>query len=119
MRKLLTGLLVGISLGVFSASFFTENFDFWTALTSKFTIASSITGVCCAILANILKWDIGIVLGSVLLGIVVFYLKYKITGHHHDPIMMGSFNGVVFGSIFSLILILRRRRLLRKKSASI
>ena len=116
MRNLITGLLVGVILGVFSSSLFVEQFDIIEALTSKFTITSVFTGIACAGLANYLRWDFGIVLGSVIIGILVFYTKFLVTGHHHDPITMGVFNGLIFGSIFTLLFILEKRKIIKKKA---
>ena len=116
MRNLITGLLVGVILGVFSTSLFAEQFSFRDAIISNFTITSVITGIICASLANYLRWDFGIVLGSVVIGILVFYAKFLITGHHHDPIFMGLFNGLIFGSMFTLFLIIERRLIFKKEA---
>jgi hypothetical protein len=37
---------------------------------------------------------------SIFIGILVFFMKYWITGHHFDPGIMGAFTGALVGGTF-------------------
>jgi uncharacterized membrane protein YjjP (DUF1212 family) len=70
---------------------------------TKITATSMITGVFCGVYAHFSRSKLQIFLISILIGIVVFYLKYLITGHDFDPITMGAFAGAMIGGIFTVI----------------
>ncbi|MBL4605214.1 MAG: hypothetical protein JKY02_06020, partial [Flavobacteriaceae bacterium] len=59
---------------------------------------------------------------SIFIGIIVFYIKYWITGHHFDPGIMGAFTGALLGGTFAVVRkfthsfkVYRRLETLRKK----
>ncbi|MFT4575959.1 MAG: hypothetical protein ACI9SI_000875 [Polaribacter sp.] len=98
LQKILIGIIVGTLIGLFTTSFFlpekTPLFDlFWT----KITATCIITGVFCGVYAHLSKSKLQIFLVSILIGMLVFYLKYLITGHNLDPLTMGAFTGALLG----------------------
>ena len=40
---------------------------------------------------------------SILIGIIIFYIKYLITGHDLDALTMGAFVGAMLGGIFAIV----------------
>lgn len=104
IQKILTGVIIGCIIGLFTTSFFlpsgTELIEiFWT----KITATSIITGFFCGIYAHLSKSKLQIFLVSILIGMIVFFLKYLITGHNFDPLTMGAFTGALLGGILSII----------------
>lgn len=104
VQKTFTGIIIGCIIGLFTTSFFlpsgTALFEiFWT----KITATSIITGLFCGIYAHLSKSKFQIFLVSILIGMVVFFLKYLITGHNFDPLTMGAFTGALLGGILSII----------------
>ncbi len=72
---------------------------FWT----KITATSIVTGVFCGIYGHLSKSKLQIFLVSILIGMIIFYLKYIITGHNFDPLTMGAFTGALLGGVFALL----------------
>jgi peptidoglycan/LPS O-acetylase OafA/YrhL len=104
IQKILTGIILGTLIGVFTTSFFlpkgTPIVDiFWT----KITATSMITGLACAFYAYFSKSKLQIFLVSILIGMLIFYLKYIITGHNFDPLTMGAFTGALLGGVMAVI----------------
>ncbi len=104
IQKTLIGIILGGLIGLFTTSFFlppvTELFEiFWT----KITATSIITGMFCGIYAYLSKSKLQTFLVSILIGMIVFFLKYLITGHNFDPLTMGAFTGALLGGILAVI----------------
>lgn len=104
IQKTLIGIIIGCIIGLFTTSFFlpsdTELIEiFWT----KITATSIATGFFCGIYAHLSKSKLQIFLVSILIGMVVFFLKYLITGHNFDPLTMGAFTGALLGGILSVL----------------
>ena len=104
IQKILTGIIIGTLIGLFTTSFFlpkgTPIVDiFWT----KITATSMITGLACASYAYLSKSKLQIFLVSILIGMLIFYLKYLITGHNFDPLTMGAFTGALLGGVMAVI----------------
>ena len=117
------GIIAGTILGMFITSFFMapgiKLFAlFWTKITAP-TIA---TGFLCGLYAHYSKSKFQIFFISILIGVIVFFLKYLLTGHHFDPIIMGAFSGAILGGLMSIvrkveqsIKVNKRLKALRKK----
>jgi drug/metabolite transporter (DMT)-like permease len=104
IRKTLIGIILGCIIGLFTTSFFvpsgTELLEiFWT----KITATSMITGLFCGIYAHLSKSKLQIFLVSILIGMIVFFIKYLITGHNFDPLTMGAFTGALLGGVLSVL----------------
>ncbi len=104
IQKILIGIIIGCIIGLFTTSFFlpsdTELTEiFWT----KITATSIVTGFFCGIYAHLSKSKLQIFLVSILIGMMVFFLKYLITGHNFDPLTMGAFTGALLGGILSVL----------------
>ena len=104
IQKICIGIIVGTLIGLFTTSFFLPKGTpiaeiFWT----KITATSIITGVFCGMYASLSKSKLQIFLVSVLIGMLVFLLKYLITGHNFDPLTMGAFTGALLGGILAVI----------------
>ncbi|MFN0728837.1 hypothetical protein [Polaribacter gochangensis] len=104
IQKILIGIIIGCIIGLFTTSFFlpsdTELIEiFWT----KITATSIVTGFFCGIYAHLSKSKLQIFLVSILIGMMVFFLKYLITGHNFDPLTMGAFTGALLGGILSVL----------------
>lgn len=72
---------------------------FWTKITAP-TIA---TGFFCALYSHYSRSKFQIFFISILIGIIVFFLKFLFTGHHFDPVLMGAFSGSIIGGMMALI----------------
>ena len=104
IRKIVIGILSGVLIGIFITSIFVSNETSLVELfLTKITATSIITGVFCGIYAHLSKSKLQVFLISILIGIIVFYVKYLVTGHHFDPITMGAFVGAMLGGTFSII----------------
>ena len=104
IQKTLIGIILGGLIGLFTTSFFlppvTELFEIlWT----KSTATSIITGMFCGIYAYLSKSKLQTFLVSILIGMIVFYVKYLITGHDFDPLTMGAFTGALLGGVLAVI----------------
>lgn len=104
IQKICIGIIVGTLIGLFTTSFFlakgTPIIDiFWT----KITATSISTGIFCGLYAHLSKSKLQIFLVSILIGMLVFYLKYLITGHNFDPLTMGAFTGALLGGVMAVI----------------
>lgn len=104
IQKILTGIILGTLIGLFTTSFFLPKGTpiveiFWT----KITATSIVTGIACGIYAYLSKSKLQIFLVSILIGMLIFFLKYLITGHNFDPLTMGAFTGALLGGIMAVI----------------
>ncbi len=104
IQKICIGIIVGTLIGLFTTSFFlpkgTPIIDvFWT----KITATSIVTGIFCGFYAHLSKSKLQIFLVSILIGMLVFFLKYLITGHNFDPLTMGAFTGALLGGVMAVI----------------
>ena len=123
IQKVLIGIFSGILIGMFVTSIFVpKDTSFIELFPTKITATSIITGILCAIYGYYSKSKLQVFIISIIIGIVVFYLKYLITGHHFDPVTMGAFVGAMLGGILAVISkftnsikVYRRLQRLRKK----
>tara|TARA_R110001632_G_scaffold71817_1_gene166369 strand:+ start:5780 stop:6178 length:399 start_codon:yes stop_codon:yes gene_type:complete len=104
IQKILVGLIAGTAIGLFMSSFFlppeTHLFAiFWTKITST----AIITGFITSIYAYLSKSKFQVFIISIFIGIIVFYIKYWITGHHFDPGIMGAFTGALLGGTYAVV----------------
>lgn len=104
IQKISIGIIVGTLIGLFTTSFFLPSGTpiieiFWT----KITATSIITGIFSGMYAHLSKSKLQIFLVSILIGMIVFYLKYLITGHNFDPLTMGAFTGALLGGVMAVI----------------
>ena len=104
IQKICIGIVVGTLIGLFTTSFFLPKDTpiveiFWT----KITATSIVTGIFCGMYASLSKSKLQIFLVSILIGMLVFFLKYIITGHNFDPLTMGAFTGALLGGILAVI----------------
>lgn len=104
IKKVLIGIFFGALIGLFITSFFLPantpiSEIFWT----KITATSIITGIFCGMYAALSKSKLQIFLVSIIIGMLIFLLKYWITGHNFDPLTMGAFTGALLGGLFSVI----------------
>ncbi len=104
LKKALLGIFIGVLIGVFTTSFFMSSGTPINELfLTKITATSIITGLFSGMYAYLSKSKLQIFLVSILIGMLVFYAKYLITGHNFDPLTMGAFTGALLGGIFSTI----------------
>jgi hypothetical protein len=104
VQKIITGIIAGTLIGMFITSLFLFNETVILDLfLSKITATSIITGLFCGIYAWLSKSKLQIFLISIIIGAIVFYLKYLVTGHHFDPITMGVFVGAMLGGTFATL----------------
>ena len=103
IKKLLIGIFSGVLIGLFVTSVFVpKDTSILELFLTKITATSIITSVFCSIYAHLSKSKLQVFLVSIVIGIVVFYIKYLITDHHYDPITMGAFVGAMLGAIFTV-----------------
>jgi len=104
ITKILIGIISGLLLGIFVTSIFvTSEIKLIDLFLTKITATSIITGLTCSIYAHISKSKLKVFIASIFIGIIIFYIKYLITGHNFDPITMGAFVGAMLGAIFAFI----------------
>ena len=103
-QKLAIGILTGAIIGIFVTSFFLgPGTPIQELFLTKITATSMITGLCCAVYAYFSRSKFQVFLISILIGILVFYIKFWITGHHFDPGIMGAFTGALTGGVFAVV----------------
>jgi peptidoglycan/LPS O-acetylase OafA/YrhL len=123
IQKIIIGVVAGAIIGLFMTSFFLpQDATFKELFLTKITATSMITGFLCAIYAHLSKSKLQIFIISILIGIIVFFVKYWVTGHHFDPGIMGAFTGALIGGTFAVVRklthslkVYRRLETLRKK----
>lgn len=100
MKKIGIGLLAGAIIGILISAYFVNAYTFDKVIYTKITLSASVTGILCGVYANISKREFNLFIGCLIIGAVVFYLKYIITGHDFDPINMGTLTGAILGFVF-------------------
>ena len=104
IKKVIIGILAGALIGMYINSFFApDETTLKSLLLSKISVTSSFTGLLCGIYAHLSKSKLQVFLISILIGIVVFYTKYLVTGHNFDPLTMGAFTGALLGGVFAIV----------------
>ena len=104
IQKLVIGVFTGTVIGLFMTSFFLgAGTPLQELFLTKITATSMVTGFFCAIYAHFSKSKFQVFLISILIGILVFFVKYWITGHHFDPGIMGAFTGALIGGVFAVV----------------
>lgn len=121
-QKIVIGLISGIFLGMFVTSLFVPEDPIKELFLTKITATSIVTGLFTGVYAHLSKSKLQVFLISIIIGMIVFYTKYLITGHHFDPLTMGAFIGAMLGGIYAVvrkfqhsIKIYRRLEILRRK----
>ncbi|MGB0890709.1 MAG: hypothetical protein ACPGUU_00060 [Flavobacteriaceae bacterium] len=122
VQKIIIGILSGIILGMFVTSLFVPEDPIKDLFFTKITATSIVTGLLTGIYAHLSKSKLQVFLISIIIGMLVFYIKYLITGHHYDPITMGTFIGAMLGGIYAIVRktthsvkIYKRLQILRRK----
>lgn len=104
IQKIGIGILTGAIIGIFVTSFFLgPEATFRELFLTKITATSMITGLLCGIYGYFSKSKFQVFIISILIGIIVFYAKYWITGHHFDPGIMGAFAGALIGGVLAVV----------------
>lgn len=103
MKKISIGIFLGLLLGSLISSYFVNDYTFEKIIYTKITLSSLITGLLCGMYAAIDVKPFNLFIGCLFIGAIVFYAKFLITGHHYDPINMGTFTGAIIGFIFYAI----------------
>lgn len=104
IKKVFIGIIAGALIGMFVTSIIISNTnDFKELFLTKITATSIITGFFCGIYAKLSKskWQVFYV--SIFIGLIIFYIKYLITGHDFDSLTMGAFVGAMLGGFFAII----------------
>ena len=123
IQKIAIGVFTGTIIGLFMTSFFLgPGTPLQELFLTKITATSMVTGFFCAIYAYFSKSKFQVFIISILIGILVFFVKYWVTGHHFDPGIMGAFTGALIGGVFAVVRklthsfkVYRRLETLRKK----
>ena len=123
IQKIAIGVFTGTIIGLFMTSFFLgPGTPLKELFLTKITATSMVTGFFCAIYAYFSKSKFQVFIISILIGILVFFVKYWVTGHHFDPGIMGAFTGALIGGVFAVVRklthsfkVYRRLETLRKK----
>jgi peptidoglycan/LPS O-acetylase OafA/YrhL len=104
IKKIFIGILVGTLIGLFTTSFFLpKGIHLFALFWTKITATSMVTGALCGVYAYLSKSKLQTFLVSILIGMLVFYLKYVITGHNFDPLTMGAFTGALLGGVLAVV----------------
>lgn len=104
IQKIVTGIFAGAVIGIFMTSFFLGvGTPLKELFLTKITATSMITGLFCGIYAYFSKSKLQVFLISIMIGILIFYIKYWITGHDFDPGVMGAFTGALLGGVFAVV----------------
>ncbi|MDB4252466.1 hypothetical protein N9839_03915 [Flavobacteriaceae bacterium] len=100
IKKIAVGMFSGTIIGMLITSFFLSSmFDM---LWSKITATSIIVGMLTSIYGHLSKSRLQVFIISIFIGVIVFYVKYWITGHYFDPAIMGAFTGALLGVIYAI-----------------
>ena len=104
LKKIAIGLFSSTIIGMLMTSIFlpvgTPLFEiFWT----KITATSIIVGLLTSIYGHFSKSKLQVFVISIFIGMIVFNIKYWITGHHFDPTIMGAFTGAILGVIYAIV----------------
>lgn len=103
IQKITIGIVVGALVGMFTTSFFLPvDTPLKEIFLTKITATAIITGILTGIYAHLSKSKLQVFLISIVIGMLVFFIKYLITGHHFDPLTMGAFVGALLGGAFAI-----------------
>ena len=103
VKKILIGIVSGTFVGIFITAIILPNTNNLLALfLTKITATSIVTGILCGIYAHLSSSKLQIFYVSILIGIIIFYLKYLLTGHDLDVLTMGAFVGAMLGSVLAI-----------------
>lgn len=100
MKKISIGIIAGTILGILISNYFVNEFTYEKVVYTKITLSAILTGLFSGAYATFVKRAFNLFIGCVIIGITVFYVKYLITGHHFDPVNMGTFTGALIGFLF-------------------
>ena len=104
IQKISIGVIAGAVIGIFMTSFFLPpETPLKELFLTKITATSMVTGFFCAIYAHLSRSKLQIFIMCILIGILVFFIKYWVTGHHFDPGIMGAFTGALMGGTFAVV----------------
>lgn len=104
IKKITIGIIAGTFIGMFMASYFLpSNTPMIEIFYTKITATAIITGLLCSVYAYFSRSKTQIFIISIFIGIITFYAKYWITGHHFDPLIMGSLTGSLLGGLFAIL----------------
>lgn len=104
IQKILIGIISGALVGIFVTAIILPNTsNFLELLVTKITATAIITGILCGIYAKLSNSKLQVFFISILIGIIIFYFKYLITGHDLDVFTMGAFVGAMLGGIFAIV----------------
>lgn len=103
LQKNFIGIFFGAVVGmVITSMFINEPRTINALFLTKITATSIVTGLICGLISWKIKSKLNTFFTCTLVGPVVFYIKYLITGHDFDPITMGLFVGAILGGVFVL-----------------
>lgn len=103
IQKILIGVISGTALGMFMTSMFLPDVHLFALFWTKITSTAMIVGFLCGIYGHFSKSKIQTFMISIFIGIITYYVKYWITGHHFDPGIMGAFTGAIIGAILAIV----------------
>ena len=116
IQKLIVGVISGTVVGVFITSIFVPpETSIGELFLTKITTTSIATGLLCSIYAHLSKSNLQVFVMCILIGLLVFYIKYWLTGHDFDPGIMGTFTGAIIGAIFAIYRELKRSYRIHKR----
>lgn len=116
IKKIIIGVLAAALVGMFVNSFFVgPETSYRSLLFSKIAVTSIFTGFLCGIYSSLSQSKLQVFLISVVIGIIVFYTKYFVTGHDLDPLTMGAFVGAMIGGVLAIDKKIRRTLKLYKR----
>ena len=126
IQKFIVGVISGTIIGVFITSIFVPpETSTGELFLTKITTTSTTTGLLCSIYAHLSKSKLQVFVMCILIGMLVFYIKYWLTVHDFNPGIMGTFTGAIIGAIFAIYRELKhsyrvhkRLKTLRKKGFS-
>ncbi|MDX6748027.1 hypothetical protein SHK09_14615 [Polaribacter sp. PL03] len=103
IKKILTGIVSGSFVGVFvTAIILPDTSNLLELFLTKITATSIITGILCGIYSHFSKSKLQVFFVSILIGIIIFFLKHIIIGHDLDAITMGAFVGAMLGGVLAV-----------------
>jgi uncharacterized membrane protein YjjP (DUF1212 family) len=103
--KIFTGAVTGTFVGIFVTAIIQMNtHNLLELFLTKITATAIITGVLCGIYAHLSNSKLQVFFISICIGIIVFYLKYLLTGQDLDALTMGTFVGAMLGGFFAVIM---------------
>lgn len=103
MKDICIGIVVGFLLGILISAQFVNDYTFEKIIYTKITLSSLITGALCGAFSLLHFKAFQIFIGCIVIGVIVFIVKYLITGHNFNPLLMGSFTGTILGAIFYVL----------------